>query len=422
MQVEANANILAGDVRISATVADATAGQLEPVRRQVSSETGSNNSEPVALTGEFTSYDKRGVPDLAAVLRGMAEQAIAPKRGHAHLWIAVSILALMVVAFLRCVAFVNIRSVLGLTADSGVASSRSNMVSRRSTRSNGPRSSNARAASKGKPPRLPSKGSQQDASKPSQAQRPSSSSNRERQYLTSGAPKAWPSMMQEVNPGSIGELRSCLENHDVDISMWGQGGLKSIASLFDELEAGHCKLRSGDGLLMREVQILQVRIRAAFPDGPKYLKNNGLHDHLNGNVAYNVRDPAKKTTIGCSKDTELQQLLATEVGLTSDWQARHLVAESSEQRSYEGDYQGLRSSYKVDIVHLVVRDINDASVGKCIAGLPEGAEFQTTERTGAVHKTRYWFWVAPDVEKSDGYSTEGDGDGDGSTNPGSDVE
>jgi hypothetical protein len=229
-------------------------------------------------------------------------------------------------------------------------------------------------------------------------------------------------MMQEVNPGSIGELRSCLEHHGVDISTWGQGGLKSIGSLFAELKAGHCKLRSGDGLLMREVQILQVRIRAAFPDGSKYLKNNGLHDHLNGNVAYNVRDPAKKITIGFSKDTELQQLLATEVGLTSDWQARHLVAESSEERSYEGDYQGLRSSYKVDIVHLFVRDINDAGAGKCIAGLPEGVEFQTTERTGAVHKTRYWFWVAPDVEKSDGYSTAGDGDGDGSTNPGSDVE
>jgi len=87
-------------------------------------------------------------------------------------------------------------------------------------------------------------------------------------YLFEGS-----SLKERKNKGSFhapGGLHAWLQNFNLDLSMWGQKGFKSVDSLFHELEKEEAQLElwgrtDGVPLLMRVLHVLQVKVGSTDP-------------------------------------------------------------------------------------------------------------------------------------------------------------
>lgn len=108
--------------------------------------------------------------------------------------------------------------------------------------------------------------------------------------------------MSKGSFGSAAGLHAWLENFNLDLSMWGQRGFKSVTDLFDELEREEAQLEmwgKSDGvpLLMRVVHVLQIKLASTDERlKGKFLYNTWLQTRDGTNKSVNRLMAMKMST------------------------------------------------------------------------------------------------------------------------------
>lgn len=175
---------------------------------------------------------------------------------------------------------------------------------------------------------------------------------------------------------SAGDLRRWLRQQGVDLSVWGQGGHKSVEHLWEEIARGETQIQEKPPLrLVDVVQVVVRRGKQALVETEQELAGGGRRQRN--------RPPSEKMQPGESYLESALRCLREELDVErADVTLLHDTYRREQREGPSPSYPGLRTRYTF---HQVEADV---------AGLPEG-NFSTRERAGERGdpvETHHWTW------------------------------
>jgi hypothetical protein len=142
------------------------------------------------------------------------------------------------------------------------------------------------------------------------------------------------------------EIRSKLEKHGLDVSLYGVDKARSLEQIANEVQRGECYLMEGEGKILRVVDLVLVRL--AEPGGRVLVEVK--HVHPDGTELKTERFPATKRRPGDNVWRTARRMIEQRVQL-KDTPSEHIhirlgVEELTEEESTSPSYPGLLSVYR----------------------------------------------------------------------------
>lgn len=171
------------------------------------------------------------------------------------------------------------------------------------------------------------------------------------------------------------QLRDLLTEQGVDLESWGKGSIKSIDSLWREIQKGESVL--GGTPLCRTINVVQIIIRQN-----KLILFEAKQKMANGNTRNRNWLPAEKMHPDESVHAAAVRGIEEELGVTAEQiTIQELPEQTSSDEQYSPSYPGLLTRYNFFTVEAVVE------------GLP--AEDFTSQENSPTDPVRvhYWNWL-----------------------------
>lgn len=178
---------------------------------------------------------------------------------------------------------------------------------------------------------------------------------------------------------TIAELKAWLRKHNIDYGSWGSNATKTVAHLWEEIDAGETRLVESPPRRLVEVTRVVIRrgdeilieVRQDFANGRRRLRNSPPSEKMR----------PQETYVAAAR-----RCLAEELGVPPE---NSLIrADTHRQKVWERpskSYPGLNTRY---VIHVVEAEAT---------GLPEGPFCTMETATGSVDPVRrhHWEWRPP---------------------------